>query len=352
MNLSFITNLIDVFSNNIAIDLGTANTPIYVKGKGIKLCEPSYIAIDKEEEKILATGHDAKHMEGRVPKHIEVIRPMKHGVISDFEAVTEMLSIFMKRLDRRNSIIGPKVIISIPSRSNSVEERTVIEALTQAGAREVCTVEQPVAAAIGCGLPILDARGNMIIDTGGGTTQVSVISMGGSIVNENLKVAGDELTEKIIGFMRQQHNIAIGNNTAEEIKIFLGSAYPHPDEMSMTVKGSDVISGLPKTVKIHEGEIREILSETLKEMLDIIKVGLEKTPPDLMNDIQEHGIILTGGTSLLKGFDKVIEKLTGIPAKIARDPVSTVAIGLGHLFTNQDLFKEIMKEKTQIQYYI
>jgi rod shape-determining protein MreB len=220
--------MIDIFSNNIAIDLGTANTPIYVKGKGIKLCEPSYIAIDKEEEKILATGHDAKHMEGRVPKHIEVIRPMKHGVISDFDAVKEMLSIFMKRLDRRNSIIGPKVIISIPSRANSVEERTVVEALTQAGAREVFTLEQPVAAAIGCGLPILDVRGNMVIDIGGGTTQVSVISMGGSIVNENLKVAGDELTEKIIGFMRQQHNLAIGNNTAEEIKIFLGSAYPHP----------------------------------------------------------------------------------------------------------------------------
>jgi len=318
---------------NIAIDLGTANTPIYVQGKGIKLCEPSYIAIDRQEEKIIATGYAAKHMEGRVPKHIKVIRPMKHGVISDFKAATEMLSIFMRRLDRKNSIIG------IPSRTNSVEERTVIEALTQAGAREVFTIEQPLAAVIGSGLPILDPRGNMIIDIGVGITQVSVISMGESIVNENLKIAGDDLTEKIIDFMRQNNNTAIGSNTAEEIKIFLGSAYPHPDEMSMTVKGSDVISGLPKTVKIQEGEIREILSETLKEVFDIIKVGLEKTPPDLMNDIQEHGIILTGGSCLLKGLDKVIEKLTGIPAKIARDPVSTLAIGMGHFFTDPDLYK-------------
>ena len=326
-------------SNNIAIDLGTANTPIYVKGKGIKICEPSYIAIDRQEEKTLATGYEAKHMEGRVPKHIEVIRPMKHGVISDLKAATEMLSIFMRRLGRRNSIIGPKVIIGIPSRSNSVEERTAIEALTQAGVREVFTIEQPLAAAIGSGLPILDPRGNMIINLGAGTTQVSVISMGKSIVNESLDVAGDDLTEKIIDFMRHKYNVSIGNNTAEEIKIFLGSAYPHPDEMSMTVKGSDVISGLPKTVKTHEGEIREILSETLKKMFDIIKVGLEKTPSDLMNDIQEHGIILTGGSSLLKGLDEVIEKLTGIPVKIVRDPICTVAIGMGHFFTDPDLYK-------------
>ncbi|MEQ8190698.1 MAG: rod shape-determining protein, partial [Candidatus Eremiobacterota bacterium] len=311
----------DCDTNNIAIDLGTANTPIYVKGKGIKICEPSYIAIDSQEGKIVAAGHEAKHMQGRVPKHIEVIRPMKHGVISNFEAVIKMLSIYMRRLYRENSIIGPKVIIGLPSKASSVEERTVIEALTQAGAREVFTVEQSVAAAIGAGIHVLDPRGYMVIDIGGGSTQVSVISMGESIVNESLDVAGDDLTEKVIDFMRQKNNTAIGNNTAEEIKIFLGSAYPHPDEMSMIVKGSDLISGLPKTVKIHEGEIREILAETLKEMFDIIKLGLEKTPSDLMNDIQENGIILTGGSCLLKGLDKVIEHITGLPVKIARDPI-------------------------------
>ncbi|HPZ07932.1 MAG TPA: rod shape-determining protein [Candidatus Eremiobacteraeota bacterium] len=352
MNLSFINDIVDFFSNNIAIDLGTANTPIYIKGKGIKLCEPTYIAIDRQEEKILAIGYEAKHMEGRVPPHIDIIRPLKEGVICDFEATTEMLSLILRRLDRKNSLIGPKVIIGLPSRSSPVEEKAVIEALSQSGAREVYTLEQPLAAAIGSGLHVLDPTGNMIIDIGGGTTQIAVISMGGSIVNEKLKVAGDRLTEKIIDFMRQQYNIAIGNNTAEEIKIFLGSAYPQPDEMSMRVKGSDVITGLPKTVKIQEGEIREILSETLREMLDIIKIGIEKTPPDLMSDIQEHGIVLTGGSSLLKGIDKLIEETTGLTVRIPRDPISTVAIGLGELFLNYELFRQVMKEKKQIRYQI
>lgn len=352
MAFGFINNLIDYFSTNIAIDLGTANIPIYIKGKGVKICEPSYIAIDRKLKKILAVGHGAKNMEGRVPKHIEVIRPITEGIISDFEAAAEMINHLIERLQMGSNIIGAKVIIGIPSKATPLDEKTVTEAVSHSGTRKVYTLNQPLAGAIGLGLPIMEPKGNMIVDIGGGTTQVAVISMGDRVVNENIDLAGDKLTEKILTYMRLKYSLAVGYNTAEEIKMFLGSACPHPDEMTMKVKGSDVITGLPKTVKVKSGEIRESLGDLLKEIMDTIKICLEKTPPELMNDIHEKGIMLTGGGALLKGMDKLIEKTTGLTVKLAKTPIYTVALGLGELFKNHDLFKQLIKEKRQVKYQV
>lgn len=350
MTFSFIDDIMERLYTSIGIDLGTANTPIYVKGKGIKLYEPSYIALNRNTNKVIAVGENAKQMEGRVPKHIEIIRPLKDGVITDFESTSELLRQLVKRIHMKSSIVGAKVIIGLPSKASPVEEKAVTEAVIHVGGKKIFTIEQPLAAAIGVGLPVLEPKGNMIIDIGGGTTQIAVISMGGSIVNENLKVAGDKLTERIVTFLRQQYKLAVGNNTAEEVKIFLGSAYESSEEISMKVKGSDVISGLPRTVKVQEGEIREVLKEPLKEIIDIIKIGMEKTPPELMSDIHDKGIVLTGGSSLLRGLDKLIESITGITVKIPKDPFYSVAYGLGELLTKPELFKLLNREKKFIKY--
>jgi len=350
MSFSFINNILDRLSSNIAIDLGTANTPVYIKGKGIKICEPSYIAIDRKEKKILATGHGAKLMEGRVPGHIEIIRPVRSGVIDNFGATVELLHELMGRLQMRTAVIGSKVIIGITGKATPLEEKSVVEAATQAGARQVFTLKQNIAAAIGTEMPVMEPKGNMVIDIGAGNTQVSVISMGDNVVFENIDMAGDRLTEKIMTFMRSKYKLSIGNNTAEEVKIFLGSACPHPDEMSMKVKGSELTTGLPKTVKVEEGEIREFLSPSLNKIVDAVKRGLENTPPELMSDIQENGVILTGGGALLKGMDKLIEEKTGLTVKVPKDPLYTVALGLGALLNNHELFKQLTRENNRPRY--
>ena len=315
-------------SQDIAIDLGTANTLVYVKGRGIVLCEPSVVAVQRGTSRPLAVGDEAKRMIGRTPGNISAIRPMKDGVIADFEITESMLRYFIKKVQPQK-ITKPLVVVAIPSGITEVEKRAVRDSALRAGAREVYLVEEPKAAAIGVGLPIHEPGGNMIIDIGGGTTEMAVISLDGIVVSRSIRIAGDEMDQAIIEHLRKTYNLMIGERSAEEIKIRIGSAYPLDEELTMEVRGRDLVAGLPKTVTVTSEEVREALSEPVRTIVDAARITLEKTPPELSADLIDRGIVLAGGGSLLRGFDRLIAEETGLPVHVADSPMTAVALGVG-----------------------
>ncbi|MBF2087157.1 MULTISPECIES: rod shape-determining protein [Thermoleptolyngbya] len=324
----------------MGIDLGTANTLVYVSGRGIVLQEPSVVAIDQNEKVPLAVGEDAKKMLGRTPGNVMALRPLRDGVIADFDTAELMLKHFIRRVHEGRTLVSPRIVIGIPSGVTGVERRAVMEAASQAGARDVYLIDEPVAAAIGAGLPVAEPTGNMIIDIGGGTTEVAVLSLQGTVLSESVRVAGDELSEAISQYMKKVHNLVIGERTAEEIKITVGSAYPtdNHDDIIMDVRGLHLLSGLPRTVSVKAPEIREAMAEPLSVIIEAVKRTLERTPPELAADIIDRGIMLAGGGALLRGLDTLISHETGIVVHVAADPLSCVVLGTGRVLEN---FKQL-----------
>lgn len=323
-----VDSALGLISKDMGIDLGTANTLVYVKGEGVVLCEPSVVAIEKDTNRVVAVGEEAKKMLGRTPGAIVAIRPMKDGVISDFEVTEAMLKYFIRKVQPRR-FFSPLIVIAIPSGITEVEKRAVMDSAVHAGARDVILIEEPKAAAIGVGLPVYEASGNMIIDIGGGTTEFAVISLGGIVYAKSIRIAGDELDMAIVEYLRKTYNLMIGERTAEEIKIRIGSAYPLEEELNMDVRGRDLIAGLPKTINITSVEIREALHDPVQAIVDASKSTLEHTPPELAADLIDHGIVMAGGGSLLRGLDKRIAEETGLPVHIADDPLTAVVMGTG-----------------------
>lgn len=335
----------NIITKDVAIDLGTANTIIYVKGKGIVIREPSVVAMDRYTGKIVAVGIDADQMTGRTPENIVVVRPMKDGVIADFDITQAMIKHFI----RKSNVVGiikPRVVVCIPSGITEVECRAVEEAVIQAGAKEVALIEEPMAAAIGAGLPVSQAKGSMVVDIGGGTTEVAVISMGGIVSSRSVRIAGDALDAAIINYLKKNVGINIGDKMAEEIKFAIGSAYEEDIDEVFEVRGRDVRTGLPRTVEIRESQIREAMKENIEEMLEAVKLTLEHTPPELAADVMEHGITLTGGGALIKGIDKLMASVTKIPAHVAEYPLDCVAIGTGKAL--DDIKKLIEKRNREL----
>ncbi len=324
----------------LGVDLGTANILVYVRGKGIVLREPSVVAMSTRTNKVLAVGEEASLMLGRTPGHIVAVRPMSDGVIADYTVTQLMLHYLFQKVVGRNRLFKPRVLICVPSQVTSVERRAVEQAAEEAGAREAHTIEEPMAAAIGAGLPITTPGGNMVVDIGGGTTDVAVISLGGIVTSESLRVAGNRMDEVIIRHLKSAHSLMIGDRTAEDIKTKIGSAYPMEQEFSMPVRGRDLVAGLPKTVEVTSAEIREALSEPIMAIVEKVKRVLEKTPPELAADIIERGIVLTGGGALLRGLEKLLSAATGIPVWIAEDPLSCVAIGTGRALEELGAIRE------------
>ncbi len=322
-----------ILSKDIGIDLGTANTLIYVRGKGIVVREPSVVAIDKYEGKVLAVGDAANDMIGRTPENIVAVRPMKDGVIADFDITQAMIRFFIKEASVSN-VFKPRVVVCIPSGITEVERRAVEEAVIQAGAKAVALIEEPMAAAMGAGLPVNDATGSMVVDIGGGTTEVAVISLGGIVASKSIRIAGNALDSAIVNYLKKEHQINIGDKMAEEIKIAIASAYEDDEEAVYEVRGRDVSTGLPKTAQIKESEIRAAISENIDEMVEAIKLTFENTPPELAADIMERGIMLTGGGALIKGLDKLITEITKIPTHVAEYPLDCVVIGTGKALDN------------------
>jgi rod shape-determining protein MreB len=329
-----------LFSNDIGIDLGTANTLVYVKGKGIVLREPSVVAIDKSQRKVLAVGSEAKLMLGRTPSNIVAVRPLRNGVIADFEVTQEMIKYFIRKVHNRRSLLHPRIVIGIPSSITEVEKRAVQESAEQAGAREVFLIEEPMAAAIGSELPVSEPHASMICDIGGGTTEVAVISLGGMVVAKSLDVAGDEMDDCIVQYFRRKHNLVIGETTAEEVKIQIGSVFPLKEEKTIEVKGRDQAKGLPKTILVTSEEIRQALMEPVQLIVDIIKQVLEETPPELSSDLVDRGMVLAGGGSLLRGFPELIRQETELPVHRAADPLSCVALGCGKYLEELDKIQQ------------
>jgi rod shape-determining protein MreB len=328
--------LLSRFSRDMGIDLGTANTLVYVRGRGILLREPSVVAIDDETKKVLAVGEEAQRMLGRTPGSLHAIRPLKDGVIADFEQTEKMIRYFIARVHRRPGFAAPRVVVGVPSGVTEVEERAVKEAAKKAGAKEAYTIEEPMAAAIGAGMPVAEPTGSMIVDIGGGTTEVAVISLGGIVNSRSIRVAGDELDEAIISFVRRAYNLHIGDRTAEQAKFEVGSAYAIGPERSMEVRGRDLISGLPRGCVISSSEIREAIQEPINAIIEAVKVTLESTPPELSADIYERGIVLAGGGALLEGLDRLITMETSMPVHIAEDPLSCVVVGTGKVLEALD----------------
>lgn len=335
------SNILSLFSNDIGIDLGTATTLVYVKGEGVVLCEPSVVAVERGTTHVLAVGEEAKRMLGRTPGNIVAIRPMRDGVITDFEITEAMLRYFIRSVRHKRFQIRPRIVIAIPSGITEVERRAVKESAERAGAREVYLIEEPIAAAIGVGLPIDEPVGNMIIDIGGGTTEIAVISLAGIVFSKSIRIGGDEMNEAVIEYLKKTYNLMIGERTAEEIKIKIGSAYPLEEEMSTEVRGRDLVAGLPKAVTITSEEIREALQEPLRAILEITKISLERTPPELAADLIEHGIVMAGGGSLLRGLDKLISEETGLPVHIADDPLTAVANGTGKVLNEIHYLRKV-----------
>ncbi|MCM8801621.1 MAG: rod shape-determining protein [Candidatus Omnitrophica bacterium] len=330
-----------LFSNDMGIDLGTATTLVYVKGEGVVLCEPSVVAVRRGTSEVLAVGEEAKRMLGRTPGNILAIRPMKDGVIADFEITEQMLRYFIKKVHHRRVLVRPRILIAVPSGITEVEKRAVHDSAERAGARDVYLIEEPMAAAIGVGLPVEEPIGNMIIDIGGGTTEIAVISLAGIVFSKSIRIGGDEMDEAIIEYLKKTYNLMIGERTAEEIKIKIGSAYPLEEELTMEVRGRDLVAGLPKTVTITSEEIREALQEPLRAILEIVRISLERTPPELSADLIEHGIVMAGAGSLLKGIDKLIAEETGLPVHVADDPLTAVVRGTGKALTNIKYLKKV-----------
>ena len=334
-----------MFSNDLAIDLGTANTLVYMKGKGIVVSEPSVVAVKTGaagQRKVLAVGTDAKEMLGRTPGSIVAIRPMKDGVIADFDYTEEMLRYFIRKVHNRKNLVRPRIVICVPSGITQVEKRAVRESAESAGAREVYLIEEPMAAAIGAGLPITEASGNMIVDIGGGTTEVAVISLAGIVYSQSVRIGGDKLDEAIVQYMKRKYNLLIGERTAEAVKIGIGNVYAANDEQSkMEVKGRDLVSGIPKTLEINSDEIREAMSEPVNTIIEAVRITLERTPPELAADILDKGIVLAGGGAYLKNLDVLLREETGLPVVVAEDPLSCVVLGSGAVLDQLDLLRQV-----------
>ncbi|MBL7157612.1 MAG: rod shape-determining protein [Candidatus Omnitrophica bacterium] len=325
----------------MGIDLGTANTLVYVKNQGIVLCEPSVVAVQAGSSNVLAVGEEAKRMLGRTPGTIVAIRPMRNGVIADFEITEAMLRYFIKKVHNSRRLVRPRMVIAIPSGITEVEKRAVRDSALHAGAREVFMVEEPIAAAIGVGLPIQEPSGSMIIDIGGGTTEMAVISLAGIVFSKSIRIAGDEMDEAIINYLKKTYNLMIGERTAEEIKVRIGSAYPLDEELTMEVRGRDLVAGLPKMITVSSEEVRESLAEPIAQIVEAIRITLERTPPELSADLMEKGLILAGGGSLLRGLDKLIAEETGLPVHIAEDPLTAVALGTGRVLSEIKYLKRL-----------
>ena len=343
---NFLNAFWGMFSNDLAVDLGTANTLVYLKGKGIVVSEPSVVAVQKDDmgqKKVLAVGSEAKKMLGRTPGSIVAIRPMKDGVIADFDITEKMLRYFIQKVHNRKNLVRPRIIICVPSGITQVEKRAVRESAESAGAREVYLVEEPMAAAIGAGMPITEASGNMIVDIGGGTTEVAMVSLAGIVYAKSVRVGGDKQDEAIVQYLKRKYNLLIGERTAEEIKIEIGSAYPDADGTikSMEVKGRDLVSGIPKHLTINSDEIREALSETVNAIVEAVRVALERTPPELAADLVDKGIVMAGGGAMLQNIDRLLQEETGLPVIKAEDPLSCVALGAGKILDELDLLKRV-----------
>ncbi len=331
-------------SNDLAIDLGTASTLVYVKGKGIVANEPSVVAIRKDlsgSKKILAVGNEAKKMLGRTPANITAIRPMKDGVIADFDITESMLKYFIQIVHQRKSFIRPRIIVSVPSGITPVEKRAVKESAELAGAREIYLIEEPMAAAIGAGLPVSEPVGSMIIDIGGGTTEVAVISLSGIVYSQSVRTAGDKMDEAIVQYVKRKYNLLIGERTAELIKITIGTAYPEKEIKTVDVKGRDMVTGIPKTMEISAEEIMEAIAEPVNTIVEAVKIGLERTPPELASDIVDRGIVLAGGGALLKNLDTLLREETGLPIIVAESPLTAVVMGSGMALDELDLLKDV-----------
>ncbi len=340
----FLDPILGWFSNDLAIDLGTANTLVYVKGKGIVLSEPSVVAVRKnarDRSRVLAVGREAKMMLGRTPGNIVAIRPMKDGVIADFEITEAMLRHFIRKVHNRRSLIRPRIIVCVPSGITPVEKRAVRESAESAGAREVYLIEEPMAAAIGAGLPITEPICNMVVDIGGGTTEVAVISLAGIVYSRSVRVGGDKMDEAILQYVKRNYNLLIGERTAEIIKTTIGNAYPGEPE-TMDVKGRDLVTGIPKIININSDEVRTAIQEQIDIIVAIVKTALEQTPPELAADVVDRGIYLTGGGALLKNLDVLLHQETGLPIKLTEDPLATVVLGSGRALDNLSILKEVM----------
>ncbi|MFA5576209.1 MAG: rod shape-determining protein [Tissierellaceae bacterium] len=333
------------FIKDLGVDLGTANTLVYIKGKGIVAREPSVVAIQANNHQVLAVGEEAKRMIGRTPGSITAIRPLKDGVIADFDITKSMLKHFIRKATRRRTFLQPRVVVCVPSGVTEVEKRAVEEAAIHAGARDAYLIEEPMAAAIGAGLPVQEPTGSMIVDIGGGTTEVAVISLGGIVTSKSIRVGGDELDDAIVGFIKREYSLMIGERTAEDVKINIGSADINLEESSLEIRGRDMITGLPKTVNISSTEIYNAMRDPVYNIIDAIKSTLEKTPPELASDIMELGIMLTGGGALLDGLDRLIMKETGIPVNIADEPLDCVAKGTGKALDSIDVLKKTISNK-------
>jgi rod shape-determining protein MreB len=341
----FLNKILGLFSNDLAIDLGTANTFVYVRGKGIVLTEPSVVAVRKDKHganKVVAVGKEAKMMLGKTPGNITAIRPMKDGVIADFEVVEAMLRYFIRKAHNRRAFVRPRVIICIPSGITQVEKRAVRESAESAGAHEVYLIEEPMAAAIGAGLPITEPVCNMVVDIGGGTTEVAIISLAGIVYSRSVRIGGDKMDQEILQHVKRKYNLLIGETTAELIKTTIGNAYPLGETETMMIKGRDLVTGIPKTLEVNSDEIREAIQEQIDAILETIKVALEQTPPELAGDIVDRGIVLTGGGALLKNLDHFLRLKTGLPIMLTEDPLSTVVLGSGKALEEIELLKDVL----------
>ena len=336
--------------HDMGIDLGTANTLVHVKGRGIVLREPSVVAIKSDTGDVLAVGEEAKQMIGRTPGNIVAIRPMKDGVIADFDVTQAMLKYFIRKAMRAKSFVRPRVVVGVPSGVTEVEKRAVIDAAQQAGAREAYLIEEPMAAAIGAGLPVEEATGSMVVDIGGGTTEIAVISLGGIVTSRSIRIGGDEMDSSIVQYIKRMYNLMIGERTAEEIKISVGTAIVTPDtDRTMDIRGRDLVSGLPKTLTIHAKEIREALNEPIYKIIDAVKNTLEKTPPELAADVMDHGIMMTGGGALLMNLDKLLSHETGMPVLVSEDALSCVGEGTGRTLENIGLLKNVVMSSKKLK---
>jgi rod shape-determining protein MreB len=343
MHINALRRLFSGFlSNDVAVDLGTASTLVYVKGRGIVLNEPSVVALETKNRRVLAVGYEAKKMRGRTPDEIVAIRPMKDGVIADFEVCEEMLRAFIARAQRRRLFVRPRVIVCVPSGITEVEKRAVRDSAEHAGAREVYLVAEPIAAAIGVGLPVAEPSGNMIIDIGGGTTEIAVIALSGIVSNNSIRIAGDEMDEAIIEYLRKMYSLLIGEQTAEQIKITIGSAFPLAEEREMEVKGRDLVSGIPRAVKVKSSEIREALREPVGLIVGAVKRALEKTPPELASDIVDKGIFMTGGGSLLRGLNSLLQEETNLPVNVVENPIECVVLGSGKILEDPEEYEPVI----------
>jgi rod shape-determining protein MreB len=333
-----------MFSNDLAIDLGTANTLIYARGKGIVLSEPSVVAVKKGTSQVLKVGREAKEMVGRTPASIVAVRPLRDGVIADFDITEQMIRQFIVRIHNRKALVRPRIVIGVPSGITQVEKRAIRDSAEQAGAREVYLIEEPMAAAIGANLPIQEPSGNMVVDIGGGTTEVAVISLSGIVYSQSIRIAGDEMDEAVIQYLKRKYNLLVGERTSEQIKIQAGSAYPFNEPRKMEVKGRDLMDGIPKMIAISDSDIREALHDPIYAIVDAVKTTLERTPPELAADIAEKGIVMTGGGSLLHGLDTLIGLETHLKVTIAEDPLSCVVLGAGKVLDELDLLKTVCLE--------